>query len=86
MNGITNYIAKCLGIVTLNVLPTSCSRYNSEEKSPKFAIPKMKPNRINASFPEQVKFFNKMFGGFRENDRFFKIFLYIYLENFTHSF
>ena len=46
--------AKCLGIVTLKVLPTSCSRYNSEEKSPKFPISKMKLSRINMSFPVQV--------------------------------
>ena len=27
-----NYRAKCLGIMTLKVLPTSCFRYNSEKK------------------------------------------------------
>ena len=38
-------------------------------------------NRINASVPVQV-----LFGGFRENDRFLKIFLSFSLEKFTHSF
>ena len=47
----------------------------------KFPILKMKLNRINASVPVQV-----LFGGFRENDRFLKIFLSFSLENFTHSF
>ena len=32
------------------------------------------------------KLFNKMFGGFRENDRFLKIFLSTCLEKFRHSF
>ena len=49
---------------------------NSEEKITKFPFPKMKLNRINASFPMQV----------RENDRFLKIFLSIYLKRFTYSF
>ena len=84
INRNTIYRAKCLGIVTLKVLPTSCSHYNSEEKTLKFPISKMKLNRINASSLVQV--FNKMFGGFLENDRFLKIFLPIYLEKFTHSF
>ena len=46
--------AKYLGIMTLKDLPTSWSRYNSEEKSQKFPIPKSKLNRVNASFPVQV--------------------------------
>ena len=54
MNCFTISGAKCLGIVTLKDLLTSCSRYNSEEKSPKFPVPKMKLKRINASFPVQV--------------------------------
>ena len=33
--------------------PASCSRYNSEEKSPKSPIPETKLSRINASFPVQ---------------------------------
>ena len=84
MNCVTTCRAKYFCIVTLKALPTSCSRYNSEEKGPKFPIPKTKRNRINASF--SVKFFLKTFGGSRENDRFLKIFLSIYLETFTHSF
>ena len=53
MNRVTIYRTKCLGIVTLKVLPKSCSHYNSEKKSPKFSIPKLKLNRITASFPVQ---------------------------------
>ena len=37
-----DYRAKCLGIVTLRVLSTTCFRYNSEEISSKFPILKMK--------------------------------------------
>ena len=81
MNCVMICSAKYLGIMTLKVLPTSCSRYNSKEDSEKFPILKMKLNRINASVPVQV-----LFGGFRENDRFLKIFLSFSLEKFTHSF
>ena len=81
MNRVTICRAKCLGIVTLKVLWTSCSRFNSGEKSPKFMIPKKELLRVSL-----CKFFNKMFGVFRENDRFLKIFLFIYLKKFTHSF
>ena len=35
-------------------LATSCYCYNSEEKSIKFPNPKMKLNKIDASFPAQV--------------------------------
>ena len=45
---------KYLGMVTLKVLPTSCSRYNSQEKSKKFPNPKMKLNKIDTRFPVQV--------------------------------
>ena len=37
-----DYRAKCVGIVTLNVLLTTCFRYNSEEITSKFLILKMK--------------------------------------------
>ena len=40
--------------MTLKVLPTSCSYCNSEEGSVKLSIPKMKPKRIDTSFPVQV--------------------------------
>ena len=43
MNRVTICRAKCLGIVTLKVLPTGFARYNSEEKA--------KLNRINVSYP-----------------------------------
>ena len=79
MNRVKIYRAKYLDIVTLKVLPTSFSRYNSEDKTPKFPISKMKLSRMWVSKC-------KMFGGFRENDRFFKIFLSSYLGKFTHSF
>ena len=46
INRFTIFRTKCLGIVTLRVLPTTCFRYNSEETSSKFPIPKMKLNRI----------------------------------------
>ena len=48
------YIAKCLGIVTLKVFPTNCFRYNSENISTKFPIPKMKLSRIAMIFLVQV--------------------------------
>ena len=48
------YRAKCLGIVTLKSLPTTCFHYNSEELSSKFLIPKMKLNRVDMNFPVQV--------------------------------
>ena len=59
------YGAKCLEMVTLKVLPTTCFSYNSEKISSKYLIPKMKLNKIDMSFP--MKFYNKIF---RENDRF----------------
>ena len=54
MSRVKIFRAKCLGIVTLKVLPTSCSRYNSENKSSKFLFQKVKLNRINTSVPVQV--------------------------------
>ena len=51
MNHVTICRAKCLDIVTLKLLPTSCFRYNSEEKSTKFLNPKMKLNKIDIHFP-----------------------------------
>ena len=48
------YGAKCLEMVTLKVLPTTCFSYNSEKISSKFLIPKMKLNKIDMSFPVQV--------------------------------
>ena len=42
INRVRFYKTKFIDIVTLKVLPTSCSRYNSEEKSIKFPNPKMK--------------------------------------------
>ena len=41
---------KYLDIMNLKILPTSCSYYNSEAKSPKILIPKMKLNRIDGCF------------------------------------
>ena len=46
-NRVTIYKAKCLGMVTLRVLPTTCFRYSSEEKSSKFPIPSVKLNWID---------------------------------------
>ena len=86
INHIKIYRRKCIDIVTLKVLPTSCFHYNSVKKSTKFPNPKMKLSKIGMSFPVQVlKFYNKMFRGSRENDKFLKILLRIYQE-FTHSF
>ena len=63
MNHVTICRAKCLAIVTLNVLPTSCSCYDSEEKSQKFPISKLKINRINASsLTRCLEDFRKMTG------------------------
>ena len=75
MNRVTICREKCLHIMNL---ATSCYCYNSEEKSIKFPNPKMKLNKIDASFPAQVLY--------PENDRFLKIFSSIYLEKFTHLF
>ena len=35
MNRVTIYKTKCIDIVTLQILPISCFRYNSEEKKHK---------------------------------------------------
>ena len=51
MNHVTIYRSKCLGIVTLEVLPTSCFCHNSAEKSANLPIPKMKLQRIDTGFP-----------------------------------
>ena len=80
LNRVTIYRAKCLGKVNLKVLPTTCFRFNSEEISSNFLIPKMRLNRIAL----QCKFDKKMFKGFWEKDRFLQIFLSIFLEKFTH--
>ena len=53
VNRVTICSAKCLDIVTLKVLSTSCFRYSSEEKSTKFRNPKMKLNKIDKRFPVQ---------------------------------
>ena len=84
MNCFTISGAKCPCVVTLKDLPTSCSCYNSEEKSPKFPVPKMKLKKLMRV--SLCKFFNKMFEGFRENVRLWKNFLSIYLEKFIHQF
>ena len=44
INRITIYRAKCLGIVTLKVLPKTYFRYNSEEKGTKLPIRRIKLN------------------------------------------
>ena len=54
INHVTISRGKCLGIVTLKILRTSCFRYNPEKKSAKLPIPKMKFNRIDATFSVQV--------------------------------
>ena len=54
INRVTISRVKCLDIVYLKVLPTTCLCYDSEEIKSKFLIPKMKLNRINMSFPMQV--------------------------------
>ena len=54
MNRVTICRAKCLDIVALKLLPTSCFRYNAEEKSTKFRNLKMKLNKIDTSFFVQV--------------------------------
>ena len=128
------YIAKCLSIVTYNILPTICFFYNSMKKSTNILIPKMKLNPLSANFTKWLNtlkqfvgnlptnclsvfghfvglalkgsteliqiflcmFCNKMLRRFRENDRFFKIFLSTYIkrlhvrcnlsQNFSHIF
>ena len=54
INRVTISRVKCLDIVYLKVLPTTCLCYDSPEIKSKFLIPKMKLNRINMSFPMQV--------------------------------
>ena len=54
MNNATICRAKCLDILTLKHLQTSCFRNKSEEKSTKFPNPKMKLNKIDTNFPEKV--------------------------------
>ena len=66
---VTIFRAKFLDIVTLNFLPTSCFHYDSEEKSKKFPIPKMKLNKTDTSFLEKV-------WRIWRNGRFLKIFLF----------
>ena len=51
---IKRVIAKYLGIMTSEVLPTSSFRYKAKEKSKKLSVPKMKLSRINTRFPVQA--------------------------------
>ena len=53
MNRVAICRAKCIDIVTLKVLQTSCFRFNSEEKGTKFPNPEMKLNKIDTSCPVQ---------------------------------
>ena len=65
INRFAIYRAKCLSIVTLKVLPTICFRYNSEDISSKFPIPKIKLNRIDMNASSIIKCsedFEKMTG------------------------
>ena len=52
---VTIYRVKCLGILSLKVLPTTCFCYNLDQKCIKSTIPRMKLNRINTSFPAEIK-------------------------------
>ena len=70
--------------IDFKVLLTSCFRYNSEEKSTKFPISKMKLIRTNTT--SLYKFYNEIYRRLGENGRYLKIFFSIYLEMFTHSF
>ena len=58
---VTIWRTKCLGIVTSKVLLTSCSRCNSDGKSPKFLIPKAKlPRLIRVSLTNYLEDFKKI--------------------------
>ena len=72
------HFPKCLGLVTLKILPTNCFRCNSKRNNKKLAILKVKLNKINTNFPLQV--LCKIFRRFRGNNKFFKTFLSIYLK------
>ena len=54
MDRVTIFTTKCIDMMTLKVLLTSCFCYNSEEKRTKFPNAKMKLNKIDTSFPVQV--------------------------------
>ena len=58
MNRVTIYRAKYIDIMTLKVLPTSCFRYISEDKTTKFPNPKKKLNKIDTSLSVQILYQN----------------------------
>ena len=70
INGVTTYRGRGLDTMTLNVFTTSSFYLYSEENSLKLLIPKMKLKRIDTC--SICKFYDKLFRGFRENDRFSK--------------
>ena len=74
INRVRFYRTKCIDIVTLKVLPTSCSRYK------KHKIPKSENEATKNIRVSLCKFHNKIFRTYRENDKFFKILSYIHLE------
>ena len=83
MNHVTIYRAKCLGRVTLEVLPRSYFCYQRK-------IVQISQFR-EWSYKELIRaslfnLFYKMFRGFRENHRFLIILLSIFLWMFTYSF
>ena len=48
------YRAKSIDIMTSIVSSTSCFRHNSEEKSTKFSISKIKLNKTDRSFSVEI--------------------------------
>ena len=76
-------IAKCLGVVTLNVLPTNSFRKNSESKDQNtwFGTWNLKLKLMRASLH---KFYIKLFRRFRQDHRSIQTFLSICFRKFTH--
>ena len=48
---INRVVAKYLGIMTSEVLPTSSFHYKAKKKNTKLSVPKMMLSGINTSFP-----------------------------------
>ena len=82
------YRAKCLGIVTLNALPTNGFCCNSEEISSKSPIPKMKLKQIDISSASSIiqflEIFEKMAGFCKWFSPFFSKSLHIHLSPLKH--
>ena len=75
-------IAKCLGIVTLNVLPTNSFRKNSEGKDQNTWFGTWNLTKLMRT--SLHKFYIELFRRFRQDHRSIQIFLSICFRKFTH--